>query len=130
MFSSDLKVLVVDDMMTMRKIVSKTLKELGFNDIVEASDGAKAWEIVASQPIGIIVSDWNMPNCSGLDLLKRVRADSRFKKLPFLLVTAENDQAQVIEAVQAGVDSYVVKPFTADTLKQKLEEVYKRKSAA
>jgi two-component system chemotaxis response regulator CheY len=131
MFPANIKILVADDMMTMRKIVIKNLKELGFTDFQEAADGIKAWEIITSDNSpGLIVSDWNMPNCSGLDLLKRVRSDSRYKHLPFMLVTAENDQAQVVEAVTAGVDNYVVKPFTADILRVKLEQVYKKKVAA
>lgn len=91
MFSPQTHILVVDDMMTMRKLVSKTCKELGFTQITEASDGALAWEAIqsANPPIGVIISDWNMPNCTGIDLLKRVRADSRYKTLPFVLVTAK-----------------------------------------
>ncbi len=128
MFAPTTRVLIVDDMSTMRKIVGKTCKELGFTDLTEAADGTLAWEALqnAPAPIGLIISDWNMPNCTGIDLLKRVRADSRFKGVPFLLVTAEAEQQQVIEAVKAGVDQYVVKPFTKDDLKTKLESVYKK----
>ena len=110
MFSPNTKILVVDDMMTMRKLVSKTCKELGFTDIVEAADGALAWEAIqsANPPIGLIISDWNMPNCTGLDLLKRVRGDSRFGKLPFVMVTAEAEQHQIVEAVKSGVSNYVI----------------------
>jgi len=130
MFSLSTKVLVVDDMMTMRKLVSKVCKEIGFTDIVEAADGALGWEAVqnANPPIGLIISDWNMPNCTGLDFLKRVRGDSRFGKLPFVLVTAEAEQHQIVEAVKAGVSNYVVKPFTSDALKAKLEAVHKKMS--
>lgn len=128
MFDPKTRVLVVDDMTTMRKLVSKILKELGFSDFTEAADGALAWEAVtkAEVPFGLIISDWNMPNCSGLDLLKRVRSDQRFKKTPFLLVTAEAEQHQVAEAVKAGVDQYVVKPFNHESLKAKLEMVHKK----
>lgn len=131
MYAPNTKVLVVDDMLTMRKIVSKTLKELGFSDITEAADGQKAWEAIqaSAAPFGLVISDWNMPNCSGLDLLKRVRADGRFKHTPFVLLTAESESHQVMEAVKAGVDNYIVKPFTADVLKTKLEESYKRTQA-
>ena len=131
MFSPNTKILVVDDMMTMRKLVSKVCKELGFTDIIEAADGALAWEAVqsANPPVGLIISDWNMPNCSGLDFLKRVRGDSRFGKLPFVLVTAEAEQHQIVEAVKAGVSNYVIKPFTGDVLKEKLEAVHKKMSA-
>jgi two-component system chemotaxis response regulator CheY len=128
MFDPKTRVLVVDDMMTMRKLVGKALKELGLTDLLEAADGAKAWEALTSSdvPIGLIVSDWNMPNSTGIDLLKRVRAESRFKNLPFLLVTAEAEKTQVTEALQAGVSGYVVKPFTPPSLKEKLEAVFKK----
>jgi two-component system chemotaxis response regulator CheY len=113
----------------MRKLVGKTCKDLGFTDITEAADGAKAWEAImnATPPIGLVVSDWNMPNSTGIDLLKRVRADSRFQAMPFVLVTAEAEAHQVKEALTAGVDNYVVKPFTPASLKEKLEAVYKKK---
>ena len=132
MFDPKTRILVVDDMMTMRKLVSKCCKDLGFSDITEASDGAKAWEVIASAnpPIGLVISDWNMPNTSGLDLLRRVRADSRYGKLPFVMVTAEAEQHQIIEAVKAGVSNYVIKPFTPQTLAEKLEAVYKKITAA
>lgn len=128
MFENTTKVLIVDDMLTMRKIVQKAFRDLGFTDLAEASDGVKAWEAVSGspQPFGLIISDWNMPNATGLDLLKRVRSDSRFKNTPFVLLTAESEAAQVAEAVKAGVDHYIVKPFTADILKKRLEEVYQK----
>lgn len=128
MFDLKTRVLIVDDMSTMRKIVTKVCKELGFTDFQEAADGAQAFEIIShsNPPIGLIISDWNMPNSTGLDLLKRVRADSRFKKLPFILVTAEAEQSQILEAVKAGVDQYVVKPFNQETLKGKLELAHKK----
>lgn len=132
MFSPDTHVLVVDDMMTMRKLVTKSCKELGFTKITDAADGALAWAAIqeANPPIGLIISDWNMPNTSGLDLLKRVRADGRFGKIPFIMVTAEAEQHQIMEAVKSGVSNYVIKPFTADILKEKLEAVHKKISAA
>ncbi len=128
MFDPSTRVLVVDDMSTMRKIVAKVCRECGFTSIAEAADGKQAWEAVqqAQPPFGLIISDWNMPNCSGLEFLKLVRADEKHKKTPFLLVTAEAEQTQVIEAVKAGVDQYVVKPFTVNDLKAKLEIVYKK----
>jgi two-component system chemotaxis response regulator CheY len=126
------RVLVVDDMMTMRKLVTKCCKEIGFTDFVEAADGALAFAELekANPPIGLVISDWNMPNLTGLDFLKKVRADARFKALPFVLVTAEAEQSQVVEAVKAGVTNYVVKPFTAQILKEKLEAAHKRISGA
>lgn len=128
MFDPKTRLLIVDDMMTMRKLVMKICRDLGFNDLSEANNGAKAWEAVsaAKPPIGVIISDWNMPESTGIDLLKRVRADSRFSKTPFLLVTAEAEGHQVKEALEAGVDAYIVKPFTADTLKEKLTQVYQK----
>lgn len=131
MFQANSRILVVDDMMTMRKLVAKSLKELGFTDIIEAADGAKAWEALTNSevPVAFIVSDWNMPNSTGLDLLKRVRAESRFKPLPFILVTAEAEAGQIAEALQVGVSGYVVKPFTVDALKVQLEAAYKKHAA-
>jgi two-component system chemotaxis response regulator CheY len=128
MYDLKTRVLVVDDMMTMRKIVAKACKDIGFTDITEAADGQKAWEAMqaATPPFGLVISDWNMPNCTGIDLLRRVRADSRFKALPFILLTAESEGHQVAEAVKAGVDNYIVKPFTPDLLAKKLEETHKR----
>ncbi len=128
MFDPKTKILIVDDMLTMRKLVTKVCKEIGFSDITEASDGAKAWEAIsaASPPFGLIISDWNMPNTTGLDLLKRVRADTRYGKLPFVLVTAEAEQHQIVEALKAGVSSYVIKPFTSEGLKEKLAAVHKK----
>jgi two-component system chemotaxis response regulator CheY len=130
MFSPETHILVVDDMMTMRKLVSKTCKEIGFTQFTEAADGALAWEALqnASPPIGLIISDWNMPNSTGLDLLKRVRADSRYKGLPFVLVTAEAEKTQIMEAIKAGVSNYVTKPFTPETIREKLEFVHKKMS--
>ena len=128
MFDPKTRVLIVDDMMTMRKVVGKSCKEIGFTDLTEANDGADAWTKIngATPPFGLIISDWNMPNSSGLDLLKSVRADSRFSKIPFLLVTAESEKSQIMEAIKSGVSNYVIKPFTTDTLKEKLEAAYKK----
>lgn len=126
MFDPKTKVLVVDDMLTMRKIVSKILKELGFTDITEAADGIEAWEKTKDGGFGLIISDWNMPNCTGLDFLKRVRADQRLSKTPFLLVTAEAESHQVAEAIKSGVDQYVIKPFSKESLQAKLESAHKK----
>jgi two-component system chemotaxis response regulator CheY len=131
MFDPNTKILVVDDMMTMRKLVTKSLKEIGFKDISEAKDGAEAWEALsnANPPFGLVVSDWNMPNSSGMDLLKRVRSDSKYGTLPFVLVTAENEKHQVMEAIQAGVSNYVTKPFKTEDLRTKLEAVHRKFAA-
>lgn len=126
MFDLKMRVLVIDDMGTMRKIVSKVFRELGYTDLIEAADGALGWQALteSNPPVGIIVSDWNMPNCTGLELLKRVRGDKRYAHLPFLLVTAEAEQHQIVQAITAGVNGYIVKPFTPVTLKEKLVAVY------
>ena len=126
MFDLKTRILVVDDMRTMRLIVSKACRSIGFTDITEAADGALAWQEISSAavPFGLIISDWNMPNCSGLDLLKRVRGDKRFSHLPFVLVTAESEKSQIVEAMQAKVSGYVVKPFTPESLSEKLAAVY------
>lgn len=126
MFDPKTKILIVDDMLTMRKIVSKILRELGYSDITEATNGKEAWEKAKDGHFGLIVSDWNMPVCTGIEFLKLIRADEKTSKTPFLLVTAEAEQHQVTEAIQCGVDQYVVKPFSRDGLKTKLELTYKR----
>lgn len=131
MFDPKTRILVLDDMMTMRKIVSKNLRDLGFSDIQEAADGNLGWDVLnASVPhIQLIVSDWNMPNCTGLEFLKKVRGDARFAKIPFVMLTAEAEAHQVKEALMAGVTNYVIKPFTADILKVKLEQTHKKVAA-
>lgn len=119
-----MKVLVVDDFATMRRILKNVLKEIGFTKIVEADDGSSALAVLKKDKVDLIVSDWNMPEVSGLDLLKAVRSDESMKDVPFLMVTAEGQKDSVVQAVQAGVDNYVVKPFTADTIKQKLQQIF------
>ena len=127
MFSPSTKILIVDDMKTMRRLVRKACEGLGFSVIDEAEDGQKAWEKVQAEGnFELILSDWNMPNCTGLDFLKRVRADSRFKSLPFILLTAEAEAQQISEAIAAGVTQYIIKPFTADTLQEKLALAHKK----
>jgi two-component system chemotaxis response regulator CheY len=120
---TSIKILIVDDFATMRRILKNILKQLGFKNIVEADDGTTAWELLENQTVDLIISDWNMPKMTGLELLKKVRADSRYAKTPFLMVTAEAQKQNVIEAVQAGVSNYVVKPFTAEAISDKLEKV-------
>lgn len=120
------KVLVVDDFSTMRKVIRNLLKQLGYENIVEAGDGVMALELLRSQKIDFIIADWNMPNMNGLELLKEVRADAALSRTPFLMVTAESLRDNVIEAVRAGVDNYVVKPFTADVLSEKIAEIEKK----
>ena len=124
MFAPDTKVLIIDDMMTMRRLVKKALTSLGFSDITDAKDGAEAWNKLQEGSFQLIISDWNMPNLTGLELLRKVRADEKFAKLPFILLTAEADESQTVEANEAGVDNYIIKPFSADILKEKLTETY------
>ena len=119
-----MRILVVDDFATMRRIVKNILKQLGFENIVEADDGKAALRVLESQHIDFIVSDWNMPNMNGLEFLKAVRSNEKFKDIPFLMVTAEALKENIVAAVKAGVSNYIVKPFTAETLKEKIEKIF------
>jgi len=119
-----MRILVVDDFATMRRIIKNILKQLGYENIVEADDGKAALRVLENQEVDFIVSDWNMPNMSGLELLKAVRADEKLKGLPFLMVTAEALKENIVEAVKSGVSNYIVKPFTAETLKEKIEKIF------
>jgi len=121
----DMKILVVDDFPTMRRIVKTLFRQNGFSDFMEAEDGREAYELLKMNPqIEFIVSDWNMPNMTGIEFLKAVRADPNFKHLPFLMVTAEAEKENIIEAVKSGVSNYVVKPFTGQTLAEKLAKIF------
>ena len=121
-----LKILVVDDFATMRKVVRNLLKQGGYENIVEAEDGVTALKVLKSQKIDLVISDWNMPNMTGLELLKAVRADEDLKATPFLMVTAEALQDNVIAAVKAGVSNYIVKPFTAEVLNDKIKKILEK----
>ncbi len=121
-----MKVLVADDFATMRKIVRNILKQIGFDDIVEAEDGQAALQVLKSENIGLVVTDWNMPNMNGLELLEKIRTDPKTANLPVLMVTAEGLKENVVAAVKAGVNNYVVKPFTAEVLQEKLEQIFKK----
>ncbi len=127
-----MKILVVDDFSTMRRIVRNLLVELGFSNplIQEADDGENALVLLRSQPFDLVVTDWNMPNMTGIDLLRAIRAEESLKGLPVLMVTAENNRDQIIAAAQAGVNGYIVKPFTAVTLKEKLTKIFERIAAS
>jgi len=122
----NMKILIVDDFSTMRRIVKNLLRDLGFNNTVEADDGNTALPILKKGDIDFLVTDWNMPGMTGLELLKEVRADADLRSLPVLMVTAESKRDQIIEAAQAGVNGYIVKPFTANTLKEKIEKIFER----
>lgn len=127
--SNALRFLVVDDFSTMRRIVKNFLNDLGYSDVTEADDGKTALPILKKGQIDFLVTDWNMPGMAGLDLLKAVRSDPQLAKLPVLLVTAEAKREQIVEAAQAGVNGYVVKPFTAETLKDKIEKILASRTA-
>ena len=120
----NMKILVVDDFATMRRIVKNILTQLGFKNIIEADDGTTALNVLKSEKIGLIISDWNLPKMTGLDLLKAVRADTSMANTPFIMVTAEAQQDNIILAVKAKVSQYIVKPFTAETLSEKLNKIF------
>lgn len=124
--NKNMKILIVDDFSTMRRIIKNLLRDLGFTNTEEADDGATALPMLRSGNFDFLVTDWNMPIMTGLELLKEVRADDKLKHLPVLMVTAEAKRDQIIEAAQAGVNGYVVKPFTAQVLKDKIEKIFER----
>ena len=121
-----MKILIVDDFSTMRRIIKNLLRDLGFTNTSEADDGLTALPMLESGSFDFLVTDWNMPGMTGIDLLRKVRADDRLKHLPVLMVTAEAKRDQIIEAAQAGVNGYVVKPYTAQALKEKIEKIFER----
>ncbi|EMG36232.1 CheY-like receiver, AAA-type ATPase, and DNA-binding domain containing response regulator [Desulfocurvibacter africanus PCS] len=125
-YDSNMRILVVDDFSTMRRIIKNILKQIGYNNIVEADDGTTAWEILNREKIDFVVADWNMPKMKGIDLLRKVRDSEEFEDLPFLMVTAEAQQENLVEAIQAKVSNYVVKPFTPDVLSQKIEKILEK----
>ncbi|MCZ6474667.1 MAG: response regulator [SAR324 cluster bacterium] len=122
----NMNILVVDDFSTMRRIISNVLRQLGFDNIVEAEDGSKALQILESESVDFVITDWNMPQMSGLDLLKAMRASERndLKDMPVLMVTAEALQDNIIAAAKAGVNNYIIKPFDAQTLSEKIEKIF------
>jgi two-component system chemotaxis response regulator CheY len=125
-----MKILIVDDFSTMRRIIKNLLRDLGFSNTHEADDGATALPMLKSGDFDFLVTDWNMPGMQGIDLLKAVRADAKLASLPVLMVTAESKRDQIVEAAQAGVNGYIVKPFTAQTLKEKIDKIWERIEAA
>ncbi|CDG21738.1 Chemotaxis protein CheY [Xenorhabdus poinarii G6] len=126
MASKDLRFLVVDDFSTMRRIVRNLLKELGFNNVDEAQDGAEALTKLRTAEFDFVISDWNMPNIDGLELLKTIRGEEKLAALPVLMVTAEAKKENIIAAAQAGASGYVVKPFTAAILEEKLNKIFEK----
>jgi len=122
----NMKILVVDDFSTMRRIIKNLLRELGFTNTSEADDGRTALPMLQNGNFDFLVTDWNMPGMQGIDLLKAVRADEKLASLPVLMVTAESKRDQIILAAQAGVNGYIVKPFTAHTLEEKINKIFER----
>jgi two-component system chemotaxis response regulator CheY len=126
----NMKILIVDDFSTMRRIIKGLLHELGYNNVQEADDGNTALPMLKAEAYDFLITDWNMPGMPGIDLLKAVRGDAKLKALPVLMVTAEAKREQIIEAAQAGINGYIVKPFTANTLKEKIDKVFERLKGA
>lgn len=126
MANNDMRFLVVDDFPTMRRIIKNLLKEIDYENVDEAEDGSDALRKLKEDSYDFVISDWNMPNMTGLELLKAVRADASLKDKPFLMVTAEAEKQKVIEAIQAGVNNYIVKPFTSATLKEKIDKILEK----
>ena len=124
-----IRILIVDDFSTMRRIVKNLLNDLGFTNTAEADDGTTALVELQKAKFDLVVTDWNMPGMPGIDLLKAIRADASLAKIPVLMVTAEAKREQIVEAAQAGVNGYVVKPFTAQTLKEKIEKILASRAA-
>lgn len=120
----NMKVLIVDDFATMRRIVRNILKQIGFSNIVEAEDGKSALKMLQNDKFDLIMCDWNMPEMPGIELLTRIRSDEQLKNIPFVMVTAEAQKNNILDAVKAGVSSYIVKPFTAETVDQKLKKLF------
>ena len=128
--NKNMRVLIVDDFSTMRRIIKNLLSDLGFNNSVEAEDGHSALAVLRQDAVELVVTDWNMPGMSGIELLRAIRADEQLRALPVLMVTAEAKREQIIEAAQSGVNGYVIKPFTAATLSDKLGKVFERLGAS
>ena len=119
-----MKLLVVDDSSTMRRIIKNTLERLGHKDVLQAEHGVEAWDLLCQNPdIGVLITHWYMPEMNGLELVKKVRAESKYENMPIIMVTTEGGKAEVITALKAGVNNYIVKPFTPQVLKEKLEDV-------
>ena len=121
----NMRILVVDDFNTMRRIVKNILKQLGFENIGEAENGQEALEVLKKEKFDFVITDWNMPVMTGLDLLKAIKADAALKDLPVMMVTAEAQQQNIVEAVKTGASNYIVKPFTAEVLEEKISKIFK-----
>ncbi len=128
--NKNMRILIVDDFSTMRRIIKNLLNDLGYTNTAEAEDGNSALTALSQGSFEFVVTDWNMPGMTGIELLKAIRADDRYKTLPVLMVTAEAKREQIIEAAQNGVNGYIIKPFTAQTLEEKLGKIFERLGAA
>ena len=129
MSNNNARIMIVDDMVTMRKLIINICGEIGYTDIIEAGDGTQAWDLIqnSSPSVSLVISDLTMQKGSGIDLIKRIRSDSRFQSLPFLIMITEGEKDQLGLAVKSGVDHYITKPFTAPVLKAKLQEIYEKR---
>ncbi|MGY0632982.1 chemotaxis response regulator CheY [Luteimonas sp. A478] len=127
--NKNMRVLIVDDFSTMRRIIKNLLTDLGFNNMVEAEDGHSALAVLRRETVDFVVTDWNMPGMSGIELLRAIRADQQLRSMPVLMVTAEAKREQIIEAAQSGVNGYIIKPFTAQVLEEKLSRIFERLEA-
>jgi two-component system, chemotaxis family, chemotaxis protein CheY len=122
--NTNMKILVVDDFQTMRRIIKNYLRQLGFNNVEEAEDGDVALEKLNDGQFDFVITDWNMPKMTGIDLLKKIRSENNFKNIPVLIITAEAEKENVVQAAQAGVNDYIVKPFTPEVLQNKIEKIF------
>ncbi len=122
--NTNMKILIVDDFATMRRIIKGALKQLGFKNIIEAEDGSDAITLLKKEKVDLILSDWNMPKMSGLEFLKEVRSNESLKQTPFIMVTAEGQKDSVVDAIKSGVTNYIIKPFTPEILGEKLKKVF------
>jgi two-component system, chemotaxis family, chemotaxis protein CheY len=122
--NTNMKILVVDDFQTMRRIIKNYLRQLGFNNVEEAEDGDVALEKLNDSQFDFVITDWNMPKMTGIDLLKKIRSENNFKNIPVLIITAEAEKENVVQAAQAGVNDYIVKPFTPEVLQNKIEKIF------
>lgn len=128
--NKNMRILIVDDFSTMRRIVKNLLNDLGFTNTAEAEDGIAGLAALRASKFDFVITDWNMPSMTGIELLREIRADAHLAKMPVLMVTAEAKREQIIEAAQAGVNGYIIKPFTAATLQEKLNKIFERLEAA
>jgi two-component system chemotaxis response regulator CheY len=129
MMLKNIRILIVDDFSTMRRLIKKILTDLGADDVIEAENGSNAWDILSREKINLVICDWNMPNMSGMELLEKVRADETLADIPFIMVTAEGKKDNVTAATKKGVTGYVTKPFNAESLRSKIKTMFANAAA-